>query len=166
MRRYVVLCAGVALAMLMTSPPPALLVSAEAVGRVQATAEDEATTRRLCVNCHGAEHLSGRRSRDQWVEVLDRMATMGAEMNDEEYEAVMRYLVATSGRVNVNRDPARDLSAVLYLSPADAERIVEYRKANGPFEDIDSLLKVPSLDVERVKQRLDAIVFKTCQECA
>ena len=158
MYRYLIFCATGALAMLMTRPP-ALLVTAEAAGRVQAAAEDEATTRRLCVNCHGAEHLSARRSRDQWVEVLDRMSTMGAQMNDEEYEAIMRYLVATSGRVNVNRDPAGDLSAVLHLSPADGARIVEYRKANGRFEDIDQLLKVPSLDVERVKQRLDAIVF-------
>ena len=158
MHRYVVFCATGALAMLMTSPP-ALLLSAEAGGRLQAAAEGEATTRRICVNCHGAEHLSARRSRDQWVEVLDRMSTMGAEMNDEEYEAIMRYLVATSGRVNVNRDPAGDLSAVLHLSAADGERIVEYRKANGRFEDIEQLLKVPSLDVERVKQRLDAIVF-------
>jgi competence protein ComEA len=158
MHRYVVFGATGALAMLMTRPP-ALLVSAEAAGRLQAAAEDEATTRRLCIHCHGAEHLSARRSRDQWVEVLDRMSTMGAEMNDDEYEAVMRYLVATSGRVNVNRDPAGDLSAVLHLSPADGERIVEYRKANGRFEDVDQLLKVPSLDVERVKQRLDAIVF-------
>jgi hypothetical protein len=143
----------------MTNPPPALLVSAAAAGRLQAAAEDEATTRRVCVNCHGAEHLTARRSRYQWVEVLDRMSTMGAEMNDEEYEAVMRYLVAASGRVNVNRDPAGDLSAVLHLSPADGQRIVEYRKANGPFEDLEELFKVPSIDVERVKQRLDAIVF-------
>jgi hypothetical protein len=158
MHRYLVLCALGAVAMLMTWPP-AVPVRAEAGGRLQATAEDEQTTRRLCVNCHGADHLTARRSRDQWGEVIDRMSTMGASMTDEEYEDIMRYLVATSGRVNVNRDPARDLSAVLHLSATDGERIVEYRKANGPFEDVEQLLKVPSIDVDRVKQRLDAIVF-------
>ena len=158
MHRYFVLCALGAVVVL-TATPPTLLGGAEAAGRRQASAADEQTTRRLCVNCHGEGHLSARRSRDQWVEVLDRMSTMGADMNDDEYEAVMRYLVATSGRVNVNRDPARDLVAVLHLSASDGERIVEYRKANGPFEDFEQLFKVPSIDVERVKQRLDAIVF-------
>jgi competence ComEA-like helix-hairpin-helix protein len=158
MHRDLVLCALAAVA-LLTAAPPALRGSAEAAARRQASPADEQTTRRVCVNCHGEGHLSARRSRDQWMEVVDRMAAMGADMNDNEYEAIIRYLVATSGRVNINRDPARDLAAVLHLSASDAERIVEYRKANGPFEDLEELFKVPSIDVERVKQRLDAIVF-------
>ena len=158
MHRYVVLCA-LGLVVVLTAIPPTLHGGAEAAGRRQASPADEETTRRLCVNCHGEGHLTARRSRDQWMEVVDRMATMGVDMNDEEYEAIIRYLVATSGRVNINRDPARDLAAVLHLSAGDGERIVEYRKANGPFEDLEELFKVPSIDVERVKQRLDAIVF-------
>ena len=83
MHRCLVLCALGAVA-LLTAAPSALRGGAEAAGRRQASPADEETTRRVCVNCHGEGHLSARRSRDQWGEVLDRMSTMGADMNDEE----------------------------------------------------------------------------------
>ena len=60
-------------------------------------------------------------------------------------------------RVNVNRAPAEDFVAVLGLSQADAGRIVAYRKTHGPFETFESLLKVPEIDVEKIKTQRNAI---------
>jgi len=128
--------------------------------RTQITDADRETTMRVCSNCHDAERLTGsRRSRDQWTQVIDNMIAAGAKANDEEYETVLRYLLATSGRVNVNRDPARELTAVLGVSQEDASRIVEYRQTHGRFEDFDALLKVPSIDSRALQERRDAIAF-------
>ena len=145
---------GLAMSAGAQAPPASVLGP-----RIPNPAEDEAVATRVCVNCHGPEHMTGgRRSRDQWEQVLENMATAGAKMNDEEYGAIMRYLLATSGRTNVNRDAATDLSAVLHISAEDAARIVEFRKHNGPFAGFDQLVKVPSIDVAAIEARRDAIV--------
>lgn len=50
---------------------------------------------------------------------------------------------ALAGPVNVNQASAQVLADNLTgVGPAIAERIVEYRKANGPFKAVDDLAKV------------------------
>ena len=67
--------------------------------------------------------------------------------------------VQVSGRVNVNRAAAADLAKVLALTDKQASAIVDYRKANGDFADLDALCKVPGLDAEKLKAQQDAISF-------
>jgi competence protein ComEA len=127
-----------------------------------APADDKnaATYTRVCSTCHDAQRiLSNRRTKDQWGEVIDKMVERGAQGTDDDFAAVQDYLVTRYGRVNVNRGTAKDLSTVLKIPEKDADAIVAFRTANGPFTDFDALAKVPGLDVEALKQSRDAVSF-------
>jgi competence protein ComEA len=115
---------------------------------------------RVCSSCHDAERiLSNRRTRTQWQEVIEKMVERGAEGTDADFTAVEEYLVHHFGRVNINKALAKDVAAVLDLTPADADAIVAYRKANGDFADFDALRKVPGIDIEKLKKVRDGISF-------
>jgi DNA uptake protein ComE-like DNA-binding protein len=48
---------------------------------------------------------------------------------------------------------------VLKIPEKDADAIVAFRTANGPFTDFDALAKVPGVDIEALKQSRDAVSF-------
>jgi competence protein ComEA len=126
----------------------------------QADDKNAATYTRVCSTCHDAQRiLSNRRTKDQWGEVIDKMIERGAQGTDEDFAAVQDYLVSHYGRINVNRGSAADLATVLKIPQKDAEAIVAFRTANGPFTDFDALAKVPGLDLDTLKQNRDAISF-------
>ncbi len=115
---------------------------------------------RLCSDCHDAERvIASRRSRAGWEEVLDKMVSKGAVGSDQDFELVLYYLLSHYGQVNVNKSPAEEIGVVLGLTPKDVDAIAQYRKANGDIKDFDSLLKVPGLDPEKLKQNREAILF-------
>ena len=47
--------------------------------------------------------------------------------------------------VNINTAPAAELETLPGIGPALAGRIVEYREANGPFENIEQIQNVPGI---------------------
>jgi competence protein ComEA len=47
--------------------------------------------------------------------------------------------------VNVNKATIEELDAVSGIGPVLAKRIVEYRKKNGPFKNIDDLVNVSGI---------------------
>ena len=121
---------------------------------------DAALFKRVCGDCHELNAVTGtRRERQQWIDVIDEMYAEGAKATDEEFADVLKYLLAHYGRVNANRAPAEDFVAVLGLSEADADRIVAYRKAQGPFETFEALLKVPGINVETIQARRHAVAL-------
>jgi competence protein ComEA len=83
----------------------------------------------------------------------------GAKGSDEDFGIAFDYLVRNYGKVNVNRAATREITAVLGLSAKEAEAILNYRRENGDFQDFDGLLKVPGIDVEKLKQGKDAVTF-------
>jgi hypothetical protein len=49
-----------------------------------------------CTNCHSRERIdSADKSRDEWAATVDRMIGYGAQLNDEERDAVIDYLAGT-----------------------------------------------------------------------
>ncbi len=50
--------------------------------------------------------------------------------------------VAAEGKVNINTATAAELQLLPRIGPAVAERIVEHRKANGPFKSAEDLMLV------------------------
>ena len=68
---------------------------------------------------------------------------------------------ATGGfTVNVNTAAATELAQLPGLGPATAERIVEHRRAHGPFASLDGLLDVPGIGpttLERMRPHLRPI---------
>lgn len=51
----------------------------------------------------------------------------------------------TPSVVLVNRASAKEFEALDGIGPVLASRIIAYRKANGPFDTVDDLLKVPGI---------------------
>ncbi|MDQ3212451.1 MAG: helix-hairpin-helix domain-containing protein [Acidobacteriota bacterium] len=143
-----------------TTPAPPATQQTVPAASAQADDKNAAIYTRVCSTCHEPERiLSNRRTRDQWGEVIDKMVERGAQGSDEDFDAVLEYLMSHYGRVNVNRAAPEDLGAVLKLSEKDAQAIVAYRSENGPFADFEALTKVPGIDVEVLAKNRDAVSF-------
>jgi competence protein ComEA len=52
---------------------------------------------------------------------------------------------APGGKINVNTATAEQLEALNGVGPSTAQKIVEYRAANGPFKSVDELDNVPGI---------------------
>lgn len=151
--------ATVAAALVLSPLAASLSVAAPAHAPAQVDPSAEIFSR-VCTTCHPSDRIvATRRSRDQWQEVMDNMQTRGLKATDEELVAVMSFLVSHHGRVNVNRALPDEMADVLAVAVADAQKIVDYRKAHGPFEDLDALAKVPGIDVDKLKAQREAIGF-------
>lgn len=116
--------------------------------------------KQLCNQCHDAARiLSVRRTGPEWETVIRNMIEKGAAGSANEFETVFAYLLLNRGKVFVNAAEADELCRVLGLSPKDAELIVSYRTANGPFVDLGALKKVPGIDLKVIDAGSDAVVF-------
>lgn len=120
----------------------------------------QAVLQKVCGSCHELGKTTGsRRSRSQWEEVTDKMIAAGAKASDEEFTAVINYLVSQYGRANVNTASASEIAEATGLSEQEAEVIVKYRKEKGKFEDFDALSKTPGVAIEKLEKSRDAISF-------
>jgi competence protein ComEA len=87
------------------------------------------------------------------------MVSLGASGAGEQMEAVMRVLMRTLTRVNVNTAPAAQLPLILDISDATAKAVVKYRSEHGNFKTLDDLKKVPGINAARLDARKDRVVF-------
>ena len=148
---------GVAVAISLLVAP---VISAVRPGQAAPEAPPPEQFTRVCGNCHSPERiLASRRSRDQWQEVTENMVSRGAQGTEDDLAVVVKYLVTHYGRVNVNRAMPDEIVEVLAVAAADAQKIVDYRKTHGRFEDMDALAAVPGIDAEKIKKQREAIVF-------
>ena len=115
---------------------------------------------RMCATCHEAAKVTAvRRTSIEWEEMMNKMIERGAQGTEQEFETVFEYLVKYYGKVRINSAPADEIETILGLSKKDAEAIVAYRTANGPFKDFDALKKVPDIDVKTLEEHRDAVAF-------
>lgn len=59
--------------------------------------------------------------------------------------------------VSINKADTGELETVRGIGPALAERIIQYREANGRFERLDDLVRVPGIGqgkFERIKEEI------------
>lgn len=116
--------------------------------------------KQMCNECHDTSRiLAMRRTSQEWETVIRNMIEKGAAGTAKEFETVFAYLLANRGKVFVNAAGADELSRVLGLSPKDAELIVSYRTASGPFADLGALKKVPGIDPSLIDACGEAVVF-------
>ena len=127
----------------------------------QLSAEDGATLyKQICATCHEIETvISSRRTRIGWERTAEDMIARGAEGSDEEMDAVVEYLAAYFGKVNVNTATAEQLAKSLDLSAKEAQAISVYRERNGKIKDFEELKKVPGVGAEKLQAKRGLIAF-------
>ena len=125
----------------------------------------KAAAEKLCGTCHGVGIFINRReSREGWNGIIEDMLHRGMKGEDEELGDVSDYLsqflskTAPGAKVNMNLGSAKAIMSTLGIPEAQASAIVKYRLANGKFNSLEDLLKVPGLDaaaIESQKAKLD-----------
>ncbi|MBI3210900.1 MAG: helix-hairpin-helix domain-containing protein [Candidatus Solibacter usitatus] len=120
---------------------------------------------RLCKGCHEvARSVSLRQDRDGWNHTMTKMSALGMKTSDQDYSAILDYLVKNYAaddipRVNVNKASAIQLESGLSLKRSQAAAIIAYRAKNGDFKSIDDLKKVPLIEPEKIESKKDRIIF-------
>ena len=70
-------------------------------------------------------------------------------------------------QVNINTASAEEIAEVLNgVGLSKAEKIVEYRDANGPFVHIDELVNVKGIGLRTVDKNRDAIVLGESEQAS
>jgi competence protein ComEA len=122
-------------------------------------------TIRTCSRCHSPElAASEHQTRDQWQVTISKMANLGAQANDNEFEAILDYLSSHFGPaaaqpVNINKATAVEIECVLEITRSESKAIVQYRQQHGAFQSIDDLSRVPGLDFKKVTARKSLVLF-------
>ena len=60
-------------------------------------------------------------------------------------------------KVNINKASADELSTLKRIGPSYAQRIVDYRKQNGPFEKPEDIMKVRGIGIKTFEANKDFI---------
>ena len=150
----------------------ALLLSAllAASPAAQSTAQQPATSAaddpahelfiQTCNRCHDAARITAlRRTKTEWEEVINKMIERGATGSEDDFQTVFGYLRRHYGKVYINSASGEEITTTLGLSNKDAEAVVAFRKANGNFQDLDAVKKVPDIDVKTLEEHKEAIAF-------
>ena len=116
---------------------------------------------RVCGDCHSPDNvIANGQDRTGWESEITKMAGFGAQGNDEDFTAILDYLVKNfPGTVNVNKATAAQLASGLGFTTAEAAAVVDYRKQNGDFKSIDDLKKVPELDAKQLDAKKARFAF-------
>jgi competence protein ComEA len=144
-------------AALCAAQTPAAKPDSTAPTRSQAADKTDFET--VCGACHTTGMVSDMRSEAEWKQTVEHMVSIGANGTDEQFEAVMRVLLRTLTKVNVNTATAAQLPLVLDISDDAAQAVVKYRAKNGDFKTLDDLKKVPGIDAAKLDARKDRVVF-------
>jgi competence protein ComEA len=118
----------------------------------------------VCATCHGPEVIVGhRQSRDEWVSTMQQMITEGAQGTEEQFNAVLGYLVKNFGpqvvKININQASAADLQSGFGITEKEAAAIVKHRTEKGAFKVLEDLKKVPDLDYKKIEIQKDRLAF-------
>jgi len=115
---------------------------------------------KACSTCHELESvIAARRTKIGWQEIIEDMVSRGAEGSDEEMAAVLSYLTAHYGKLNVNTASASDMEKTLSLPIKEAEAIVAYRERNGKIHDFEELKKIPEVNADKLQSKRMLIAF-------
>jgi competence protein ComEA len=122
-------------------------------------------TQRVCKPCHGLERsVSVRQDEAAWQRTMDKMVALGAKVTDQEYSAVLEYLIKNFPaeelpKLNVNKATAIEFESRLTLTRSQAAAIIQYRAKQGPFKSIQDLKKVPGVDAAKIEAKKDRLAY-------
>jgi competence protein ComEA len=122
-------------------------------------AADKAAFQAVCGSCHALSLVNGLRTEAEWVDEIQQMVKIGAKGTDEQFDRVMRVLLRTLTKVNVNLANAAEIAPVLDITERTAEALVKYRNENGNFRTLDDVARIAGVDATKLKARKDRILF-------
>jgi competence ComEA-like helix-hairpin-helix protein len=115
---------------------------------------------KICTGCHDIGTVTGsRRTKIGWQQNVEDMVGRGAEGSEADLQAVVEYLTAHFGKLNVNKASEKEMQSFLGLSESEAQAIVSYREQNGSIKDFEQLTKVPGLSAEKLQTKRSLIAF-------
>jgi len=88
------------------------------------------------------------------------MVRLGAAATEEEFARVLRYLVRTQTKVNVNSATAKEIASVLDISETSAKALVARRTEKRGFRTLEDLKEAPGVEASKIEARKDRIVFR------
>lgn len=98
-----------------------------------------------CTECHSLHRIKIQLLDEEgWNNILREMVENGAAIDPDDRKTIVEYLAKNFGpdrKVNINKAGADEISAVLQLTPAEANAIVRYRESNGSFKDLATVEK-------------------------
>lgn len=98
-----------------------------------------------------------------WTDVLNQMIQNGAQGSNDDFSAILQYLVTNFGpmppKVNVNKATAMNFRSWLGMPEKEAEAIVAYRQQHGDFKSLDDLKKVPGVDANYIDSEKNLLTF-------
>ncbi len=127
----------------------------------------KAATVRVCGTCHSPERATTlHQDRQAWEETVTKMAKLGAQGTDDDFDAVLSYLSKNFGEevpgpININKATLVDLQTTLLLRRSQANALLQYRMQHGDFQSLDDLRKVPGLDLAKIQAKKSRIVFSS-----
>ncbi|HAY40194.1 MAG TPA: competence protein ComEA [Desulfobacteraceae bacterium] len=65
-----------------------------------------------------------------------------------------------AGKINLNKATATEISQLKGIGMKYAERIVEFRDKNGPFKQVEDLLKVQGIGPKILEKNKDRITVE------
>jgi len=122
----------------------------------------KAVVESACGDCHGLDKIvDNPMPSEKWRTTVEKMVKKGASVSPEQIDMVVDYLSVyfAQEKINVNSASSQDLQTGLQLTAAEADAIVQYRKANGNFKDLAALGKVTGVDAKKIESKKDLIAF-------
>jgi len=115
----------------------------------------------VCSECHTTERIAARQlTKPQWADKVLEMLQEAPDVKQSERDKIVEYLATNfPAHANVNKASAKELQAVLELSPESAAAIVRYREHNGNFKTLDDLKKVSGVDAAKLDAKRGIIDF-------
>ncbi|MEA2109609.1 MAG: helix-hairpin-helix domain-containing protein [Pseudomonadota bacterium] len=65
-----------------------------------------------------------------------------------------------ASKININTATAEQLTELKRIGPVYAKRIIEYRKAKGPFEKPEDIIKVKGIGPKTLEANIDIITVE------
>lgn len=116
---------------------------------------------RLCKSCHPLDRvLAVRHTNKEWITVVEKMLTQGAEGSVDELNEAIDYLTDQYGKpVAINTATAAEIVDILGLLEEDAAKIVAYRSGHPKFASWKDVAAVPGIDAHLIERRQKNLTF-------
>src|SRR4051812_28473464 len=93
---------------------------------VRSAVADRADFELVCGACHNTSMVSDVRTQPEWEETVEHMISIGAKGSPEQIDAVIRVLLRTLTKVNVNTATASQLALPLDIDEVKAQALLAY----------------------------------------